>query len=716
MAPPLRVAPLAMGVAVLLTVLVAVTFATAVAWDGPAAGGDAFATCAAPAGAFPAAADGASPPQPASGGECGCSKGLRKPLPPWERASLASPSLAKRDSLTAATAASGVTAPATDAVPGCAHCAAAAAAGGKGGSCACPHCAAAAAVGGPGNRCACPHCASAAGKVGKCGCGCPRCVAVAAPNDTKAGGCGCPQCVAAAGMARGGCKCARCAAAATAGGKPGACTCPDCVAAAAAATSGAHAAGCGCVAAAVAGGEKAETGAACGCPHCAAAGVLAGGGSVCDGCNHPGCPCRAAAAARVASSGASTPAAAGTSSDATSSAAEVIPAASCGCSRCGASGIARGSSGRCSGCDHADCPCRRATVARLSDPVGHLTPPPPAVTLTPTELDGDWAVDLLVVGVPASGGSAAAAGVRGGRGGRLRALRLPAALESLDTRLGGALAAALGSSSSFRGTAGTQSPTLLLPAGGPVLAAVFVGLGPPAPSGCTGCAAPPMGMARLVGEAAATAAATLDASVVGVWVPDMATAAAGVATGVTAGAWVDRRFKGGARAASGAANADAAADVDASADADNASPREVLLLGAPSGEAATAVAHRSAAIGRGVVLARQLVEGPANVVTPAVLAGVAANISAMGDGWRLVVLDAEGASSAGMGAFAAVAAGGGAPSRFIHLAWTPPGGAEGGRAVALVGKGITYDSGGYNLKVGAASMIDKMKVGAAGGI
>lgn len=223
-----------------------------------------------------------------------------------------------------------------------------------------------------------------------------------------------------------------------------------------------------------------------------------------------------------------------------------------------------------------------------------------------------------------------------------------------------------------------------------------------------------MGMARLVGEAAATAAATLDASVVGVWVPDMATAAAGVATGVTAGAWVDRRFKGGARAASGAANADAAADVDASADADNASPREVLLLGAPSGEAATAVAHRSAAIGRGVVLARQLVEGPANVVTPAVLAGVAANISAMGDGWRLVVLDAEGASSAGMGAFAAVAAGGGAPSRFIHLAWTPPGGAEGGRAVALVGKGITYDSGGYNLKVGAASMIDKMKFDMAG--
>eukprot|EP00170_Pyropia_yezoensis_P003965 contig_16369_g3976 len=216
-------------------------------------------------------------------------------------------------------------------------------------------------------------------------------------------------------------------------------------------------------------------------------------------------------------------------------------------------------------------------------------------------------------------------------------------------------------------------------------------------------------MARSVGEAAATAAASVDAAIVGVWVPDMATAQAGVTTGVTVGAWVDRRFKGGVKAAPGAAHADTTADSDASADVEDGTLREVLLLGAPSGEAAAAVTDRSTAIGRGVVLARQLVEGPPNAVTPAVLTGVAATVAAMGDGWRLVVLDADDAAAVGMGAFGAVAAGGGAPSRFIHLAWTPPGGAQGGRAVALVGKGVTFDTGGYNLKLGAASMLDKMK-------
>lgn len=50
------------------------------------------------------------------------------------------------------------------------------------------------------------------------------------------------------------------------------------------------------------------------------------------------------------------------------------------------------------------------------------------------------------------------------------------------------------------------------------------------------------------------------------------------------------------------------------------------------------------------------------------------------------------------------------PPQFIHLTYRPekprP---EGVLKVALIGKGLTFDSGGYNLKAGAGSMIEMMK-------
>ncbi|MFL0792783.1 MAG: leucyl aminopeptidase, partial [Prochlorococcus sp.] len=60
----------------------------------------------------------------------------------------------------------------------------------------------------------------------------------------------------------------------------------------------------------------------------------------------------------------------------------------------------------------------------------------------------------------------------------------------------------------------------------------------------------------------------------------------------------------------------------------------------------------------------------------------------------------------GMGAYLAVAQGSDRDPKFIHLTYRPAGPVK--RRVVLVGKGLTFDSGGYNLKVGAAQ-IDKMK-------
>jgi leucyl aminopeptidase len=132
-------------------------------------------------------------------------------------------------------------------------------------------------------------------------------------------------------------------------------------------------------------------------------------------------------------------------------------------------------------------------------------------------------------------------------------------------------------------------------------------------------------------------------------------------------------------------------------------PELVTLLGLPEGsEAALRCIDGLCA---GVELARQLVAAPPNVATPAALADAAASIAA-DYGIELKVLERSDCEALGMGAYLAVAQGSDLPPKFIHLTYRPA--AETRRRVALVGKGLTFDSGGYNLKV-AGSQIEMMK-------
>ena len=128
---------------------------------------------------------------------------------------------------------------------------------------------------------------------------------------------------------------------------------------------------------------------------------------------------------------------------------------------------------------------------------------------------------------------------------------------------------------------------------------------------------------------------------------------------------------------------------------------ELIDLDAAAASGFTAVNATCA----GVELARELVAAPPNVVTPAALADTAAGI-AKDHGLELKVLERSDCEAKGMGAFLAVSQGSDLPPKFIHLIYRPEG--EVKRRVALVGKGLTFDSGGYNLKVGAAQ-IDMMK-------
>ena len=132
-------------------------------------------------------------------------------------------------------------------------------------------------------------------------------------------------------------------------------------------------------------------------------------------------------------------------------------------------------------------------------------------------------------------------------------------------------------------------------------------------------------------------------------------------------------------------------------------PKECTLLGLPSG-AETGLAAVDA-VCAGVELARQLVASPPNHGTPQALADTAGTI-ARDYGLTLKVLERDDCEALGMGAYLGVAQGSDLPPKFIHLTYTPAG--EVKRRVALVGKGLTFDSGGYNLK-GPGSQIEMMK-------
>jgi leucyl aminopeptidase len=121
-----------------------------------------------------------------------------------------------------------------------------------------------------------------------------------------------------------------------------------------------------------------------------------------------------------------------------------------------------------------------------------------------------------------------------------------------------------------------------------------------------------------------------------------------------------------------------------------------------------AALSRAASTARAVARARDLVNEPAGALTPSRLATTAgawagpANVS-------IEVLDREACRALGMGLYLAVAQGSVEEPRFIHLTWKPAGAR---RRIVLVGKGVTFDSGGLSLKTNDG-MLD-MKTDMAG--
>lgn len=257
-------------------------------------------------------------------------------------------------------------------------------------------------------------------------------------------------------------------------------------------------------------------------------------------------------------------------------------------------------------------------------------------------------------------------------------------LQKLDSHLDGLLSEA-SSEEDFSGKAG-QSTILRLPGRGSKRVGL-VGLG---------SAASPTTAYRSLGEAVAAAAKSAQASNVAVALASpgalseetkLSTASA-IATGTVLGIFEDIRFK---------------------SESKKPALKSVDILGLGTGPTIDKKLKYAQDVCAGVILGRELVNAPANVLTPAVMAEEAKKIASLhSDVFSATILNVEQCEALKMGSYLAVAAASDNPAHFIHLCYKPPGGPAKTK-LALVGKGLTFDSGGYNIKTGPGCSIELMK-------
>lgn len=135
-----------------------------------------------------------------------------------------------------------------------------------------------------------------------------------------------------------------------------------------------------------------------------------------------------------------------------------------------------------------------------------------------------------------------------------------------------------------------------------------------------------------------------------------------------------------------------------------------LYLTGTEGADAGKVLEETAALDRWICFARDLTNRPANKLTPVMLAQAVAQ-AAEGLPVEVRVLDESETRALGMKAFHAVGDSSDNPPRLIVLRWR--GGREEDAPIALVGKGVCFDSGGYSLKTSMRGMKGDMAGGAA---
>lgn len=259
-----------------------------------------------------------------------------------------------------------------------------------------------------------------------------------------------------------------------------------------------------------------------------------------------------------------------------------------------------------------------------------------------------------------------------------------AGAEAVDKAFGGKLAAVL----ETLGATGAEGEVTKLPAASglkaPVVLAVGLGDVPAKDDGYD---------AETLRRAAGAASRALSGSKKGAFalpIEDVAAAAA-VAEGALLGAYTYDKSNG-----NGSAKNTKSAKNAADADKKNNGPlAEVALVGGkPRDKAYKAAAERATALVEEINRARDLINTPANLLNPADFAAEAV-AAAKEHGLKTEVLDEKALKKGGYGGILGVGQGSEAPPRLVRIAYTHP---KAEKTLALVGKGITYDSGGISLK------------------
>ena len=127
---------------------------------------------------------------------------------------------------------------------------------------------------------------------------------------------------------------------------------------------------------------------------------------------------------------------------------------------------------------------------------------------------------------------------------------------------------------------------------------------------------------------------------------------------------------------------------------------------------ATTAFEAAQALVEGVILARDLVNEPANVLGPVEFADRIAGLAA--HGLEIEILDEKRMAELKMGALLGVAQGSPRPGRMAIMRWN--GGPEGEAPVAFVGKGVCFDSGGISIKPAAGMEDMKGDMGGAAAV
>jgi leucyl aminopeptidase len=140
-------------------------------------------------------------------------------------------------------------------------------------------------------------------------------------------------------------------------------------------------------------------------------------------------------------------------------------------------------------------------------------------------------------------------------------------------------------------------------------------------------------------------------------------------------------------------------------------PVDSFTFATPSSTDVEAAVNRGRITGEATNFAREMINEPGNLLTPQRMAEIARSV-ANEQGLECEVLDREAMQKLGMGSLLGVAIGSAEPPALIILRYRPAGSA-GTTHLGLVGKGVTFDTGGISIK--PADSMEKMKYDMAGG-